>query len=349
MYPLIEDICKHLITFIDKETRIVGDSGIDARELSAKFTTDVVSSCIFSLDAGSLKDKDALIRKMGKEMFKPNLRTMFIFIMSELCPSLNKLLRIPFIPKYVEQFFAKIMREAAQHKADVLQYLLALQEKKNLNDVEMVANAITFFLDGFETSSVAMSLILFEIARDQRVQEKLRREIQEAEEEGPLTMDVIADLPYLDQVVYEALRLNPPATLLSKKCIADCEMPLTRDGKQRFLVKAGTSITIPVLDIHTDPENYENPLEFSPERFDKDRGGIKAFMEKGALLPFGLGPRMCLGQRFALTQMKAGLVDIVKYFEVSVNEKTKVPFVLAPKEFMYVPDGGIWVDFKKLE
>lgn len=355
MYPLIEDVCKNLTTFIDKERRIVGDAGMDARELFAKFTTDVVSNCIFAVDAGSLKDNDAMIRKMGTELLKPGFRIMFLFMAGELCPWLNKLLRIPLIPKHIEQFFTRIMREAAQHrrssgvdKADVLQYLLTLQDKKNLNDVELVANAITFYLDGFETSSVSMALILFEIAHDHRVQEKLRQEIVAAEEEAPLTMDSIAELPYLEQVIYEALRLNSPASMLIKKCIADCEMPLTRDGKKNLLIKAGTTITVPVFDIHRDPENFKDPLEFIPERFDKENGGIKAFMEKGSLLPFGLGPRMCLGQRFALTQMKAGLVEVVRNYEVSVNARTQVPLVIAAKEFLNVPEGGIWVDFKKL-
>lgn len=229
-----------------------------------------------------------------------------------------------------------------------MQYLLALQDKKNLNDVELVANAITFFIDGYETSSVSMALILFEIARDERVQKKLREEIETAATEGPLTMDTISELRYLDQVVYEALRLNAPAPLLSKRCISDCTVPLTVDGKESFTVPAGTTMAVPVYDIHRDPANFENPLEFIPERFDEKNGGVKAFKDKGSLLVFGMGPRACLGQRFAMTQMKAALVDIIKRYEVTVNKKTQVPLVLDPKEFLNVAQGGVWVDFKKL-
>lgn len=355
MYPLIEDVCKNLTQYIDKERRIVGDQGMDARELCAKYTTDVVSNCIFALDAGSLRDQDAMIRKMGKDMVKPSLRLVVLFTIGEICPSLNKILKIRFVPKYVEQFFTKIMKEPAQKrrngkidKADVMQYLLTLQDKKNLNDVELVANAITFFLDGYETSSVSMALILFEIARDKRVQEKLRREICDAEAQGCLTMDSIAELAYLDQVIYEALRLNAPVSALGKRCISECQIRMTEDDQQMFTVPVGTSIVIPVYDIQRDSANYENPLEFIPERFDKEHGGVKAFKDTGVLLAFGMGPRVCLGQRFALTQMKAALVDIVRNFEVSVNEKTQVPLVMDPKEFLNVAQGGIWVDFKNL-
>lgn len=355
MYPLIEDVCKNLVDYIDKESRIVGDKGIDARELSARFTTDVVSNCLFAVDAGALRAEESVIRNMAKEMLKPSLKLAILFMVSEICPSVNKVLRIPFIDKPVERFFTKLMKDAADHrrkskldKADVMQYLLALQDKKNLNDVELIANAITFFLDGYETSSVSMALILFEIARDKRVQGKLREEIRNAEAEAPLTMDTIAALQYLDQVVYEALRLNGPVGAISKRCISECEVSLSKDGKEKVPVPVGTSVLIPLYDIQRDPENFENPLEFIPERFDEELGGVKAHKDKGTLLMFGMGPRVCLGQRFALTQMKAAIVDIVKNFEVSVNGKTQVPLVMDPKEFLNVVQGGVWVDLKRL-
>lgn len=333
----------------------MGDNGFDARELSAKYTTDVVSSCIFALDAGALNKDVSVIRNMAKEMFKPSFRLVVLLLLSEICPKLNRFLRIPFIPKNVEDFFAKLMKDAADHrrsskldKTDVMQYLLTLQDRKNLNDVELVANAITFFLDGYETSSVSMALILFELARDKRVQDKLRKEIMDEEVTGKLTLDAMADLRYLDQVVYEALRLNPPTPFLIKKCTADCEMPLTRDGREVITVTEGTSIAIPLFDIQRDPDNFKDPLEFIPERFDEEHGGVKVFKDKGCLLIFGMGPRECLGKRFAMMQMKSAIVEIIRSYEVSLNVKTQVPLVIDPKEFLNVPQGGVWVDFKRL-
>lgn len=334
----------------------MGTVCFDARELSAKYTTDVISSCIFALDAGSLKDKDAVIRKMAKEMFKPSLRTFFLFMIAEMCPSLNQLLRIKMIPSHVEIFFRELMKEASRmrregtdtDKADIMQYLLALQDKKQLNDTELMANAITFFLDGFETSSISMAFILLELSRNKRVQDKLRREIEDAEEEGPLTMDSIAEMQYMDLVIYEALRLNPVVSALAKKSLSDCEMALTEDAESLFRIPAQTTIIIPVLDIHRDSRNYEDPLEFIPERFDKENGGVKAFRDRGAYLAFGMGPRVCLGQRFALTQIKSALVDILKAFEMTCNEKTQIPLVMDPKEFLNLPQGGIWINFKRL-
>lgn len=356
MYPLVEGVCKNLVEFIEKESLLTGSSGIDARELSAKYTTDVVSNCIFALDAGSLRNEDAEIRKMGKKMMAPDNWKMFLlFVIGEMFPITKKVIRLPFVDKPIETFFANLMRDAIDYriknkieKADYLQHLLAVREKKKLNDVEVVANAVTFFLDGFETSSLNLTFTLYELGRNKRVQEKLRKEIMEAEEDTPLTMEAIADLPYLDQVLHESLRLNPPVTFLSKRCTEDCKLFIDRAGKQELEVTKGMTILLPVWSIHRDPRNYADPLDFIPERFDADQGGVKAYRDKGAFLSFGDGPRICLGMRFALTQIKAALVDVLKNYEVSVNPKTQEPIELDPKEFLTVAKGGVWVDFKKL-
>lgn len=345
-------MCGNLKDYIDRETKLTGDKGMNARELAARFTTDVVSNCIFALDAGSLKDRDATIRKMGTEIFKPGFRLFLLFLINEVCPKALQFLRIPVVPSHAQDFFAGVMRDAIDYrtknnieKADFLGYLLTLREKKNWTDVQVVANAMTFFIDGFETSSLSIAHILFEIGQNKRVQGKLRQEIAEA---GPLTMESIADLKYLDQVIHETLRLNPPASFSVKRCTEECEISYTHDDKNKVKIVPGTVMVIPIFDIHRDPENYENPLEFYPERFDEENGGIKGFRDRGVQLSFGDGPRICLGMRFALTQIKAAIVEIVKTYEVSVNAKTQVPLVLDPKEFLVYPQGGIWVNFKKL-
>ena len=87
------------------------------------------------------------------------------------------------------------------------------------------------------------------------------------------------------------MRMHPAALLLNRVCNEPIEIESVKGKK--FLVEKGLSIIIPVLDVHYDPENYENPEEFSPERFDD--GGIKDYKDKCVFLAFGDGPRMCLG------------------------------------------------------
>jgi cytochrome P450 family 6/cytochrome P450 family 28 len=133
---------------------------------------------------------------------------------------------------------------------------------------------------------------------------------------------------------------------MQRECTEAIELEGVKGKK--YQMKVGDSVMIPIYSIQRDPEFYPEPEKFIPERFNAEHGGVKAFKDKGVLLPFGDGPRICLGQRFALMQSKAAIAEIVRKFEISVNEKTPNPLVLDPKEFINVKIGKIWLDFKSL-
>lgn len=76
---------------------------------------------------------------------------------------------------------------------------------------------------------------------------------------------------------------------------------------------------------------------------------MKAFQDKGVFLGFGAGPRICLGMKFAMMQTKIAIAELIRNFEVSVNEKTQLPLTLDPKEILNVKTGGIWINFKALK
>ncbi|XP_059618983.1 probable cytochrome P450 28a5 [Phlebotomus argentipes] len=354
MYPIIDDVCAIMIKYLERECEKAPVDGIDAKELAAMYTTDVVSNCIFGLDAGSFTGGDATIRKMGKKLMEPNWQIMLYFMAVQMLPFLMKIYKMAFVPKYIEKFFVQIMKNAIAFREksnvdrfDYLHYLLELKEKKNLNELDMVAHAVTFFLDGFETSSIAMAFTLYELAGHKNAQNKLRKEIQDTiASHGKLTFDIVSEMPYLDQVLNESLRLYPPATTSAKVCTERIQFKV-KEGEYRTIEK-DDNIAIPIYCFHRDPEFYENPNEFIPERFDQENGGVKAFREKGVFLPFSDGPRICLGQRFAQTQLKAAIVSLIRDFEIDVNPKTKEPIVLDPKQFLAYAEGGLWLNFKKL-
>lgn len=151
--------------------------------------------------------------------------------------------------------------------------------------------------------------------------------------------------------MYESIRLHSPIPILSKICTEsitleddECEIG-DKFTKKSFNIEKGDVIAIPVYSIHRDPYNFKNPDKFDPERFSSENGGFKAAEDKGILLPFGGGPRVCIGRRFAKLQMKRALVEILTHFELKFNKKTKYPLIADPKEFFFKPIGGLWVDF----
>lgn len=143
--------------------------GLDTRELAAKYTTDVVSTCIFAMDGGSFSKKDSEIRKAANRiMLKPNFVLVIKFIISSMLPSLKKLIKLNFIPKDVEIFFTDLLNQALRYRKDnnitridYLDYLSQLKDKKNLTELDLAGHTITFFVDGFDTSSVFISHALF--------------------------------------------------------------------------------------------------------------------------------------------------------------------------------------------
>ena len=145
----------------------------------------------------------------------------------------------------------------------------------------------------------------------------------------------------------ESLRMHSPLLFNSRECTE--EFLLEADDGQKVLIEKGINVYVPINLFHYDPEYYTDPHTFYPERFDAENGGLKSFKDKGVYLPFGDGPRICLGMKFALLQSKAAIAEIVNNFEISVNAKTPEKLVIDPNEFMNINIGGLWLDFTPIE
>ncbi|KAJ6638130.1 putative cytochrome P450 28a5, partial [Pseudolycoriella hygida] len=355
MYPLIDDVCKKMTKFLHQQNEKELPDGFDAKELAAKFTTDVVASCIYGVDSKAFSDEESMIRKMGSSIFQPRLKMIIYFILIQAFPFIQKIYQMPIVSKNVESFFINLMEDAIKlreeqkiERDDYLNYLLQLKKKKNLPNIDVVAHTITFFLDGFETSSIVIAHILYHLGGNKSVQDKLRQEINEnVGKDGRMDFEVLSELEYLNQVFHETLRINPPAGVSSKICTVATEL---RDYEGNILpVEKGMVVQIPTYCIHHDERFYPEPEKFDPDRFSAANGGLKTYRDKGVFLGFLDGPRMCLGMRFALTQSKAAVAEILRNFEVTVNTKTQEPLVLDPKAFLLLPIGGLWINLKALE
>ena len=96
-----------------------------------------------------------------------------------------------------------------------------------------------------------------------------------------------------------------------------------------------------------DPEYFPDPEKFDPDRFSPENGGAKAFIDQGVFLPFGTGPRICVGNRFAVSQSKLAIAEIIRTFEISVNPKTPKKFEIHPQALI-ITVLGCYLDFKEI-
>ncbi|CAG9805402.1 unnamed protein product [Chironomus riparius] len=350
LYPLIQDVSTRMVKYIANESK--KSKPCDARELAAKYTTDVVSNCIFGVDAESFTKENAEIREMGRKLLSPSTIVFIKLVLIGSFSILKKFMKVQFTKMEIQQFFVDLMKQALKYRdenkvqrEDFLDYIIQLRNKKHINELEMASHTISFFSDGFETSSIAISHALYELANNKRVQDKLRNEINNnRDENGQLSFEKLQEMSYLDQVFHEALRMHPPLVTSSKMCSENVD--LEYDGK-KVTVEKGINVYIPILEVHYDPENFLEPKKFHPERFDD--GAMKDYVDRCVFMPFGGGPRICLGMRFALLQSKAALATIIGNYVVTVNQKTQDnPFVIDAAEFLNIKTGGLWVNFKPL-
>ncbi|KXJ78559.1 hypothetical protein RP20_CCG004243 [Aedes albopictus] len=353
LLPIMDNVCKNMVNYIDQHTP---DGPIETKEMATKYTTDVVSSCIFGAEGGSLTSERSEIREMGNNLFQQTFMFMVLAVVSSVAPFLKRFVKLSLIPKYIEDYFVGLMTEAVRNRktsgikqVDYLDHLISLQEQKEISILDMAAHGVTFFIDGFETTSEVLGFALLELSVDKVIQQRLRQEVLAAEEGGEqLTYEMIMELPYLDRIVNETLRKWPPAFALSKRCTEEITFRLNKN--REVLIEKGITAVLPIWAIHLDEEYYPDPARFNPDRYSEDDGGhsVKYYQEKGVFLPFGDGPRACIGRRIGLLQIKRALVEIVRNYDFTVNSKTVLPIQIDPQNIVVTPLGGMWIDYRKL-
>nr|XP_046490458.1 probable cytochrome P450 6a13 [Neodiprion pinetum]XP_046490459.1 probable cytochrome P450 6a13 [Neodiprion pinetum]XP_046490460.1 probable cytochrome P450 6a13 [Neodiprion pinetum] len=338
MYHLLSECADHFEKYVI-DLAAKGDP-IECKEITAKFTTDVIGSCAFGLNMNALASENSEFRKMGKKVFDPSVRDSVVRTMRDSLPVLFKFLKIRVFSREMTKFFVNSTAETIAYRIkhnivrpDFIHLLMELRKDSDPTDFEwtdelVAAQVFIFFLAGFETSATTISFALYELAQNESIQEKLRDEIQNAlkTHNGSLPFEVIKELKYLDKVFQETLRKHPPLSFLSRRSVKDYTIPDTT-----VHIPSGTKIFIPILGLHHDPQYYPDPEVFDPERFAAEAVQKRPQM---AYLPFGEGPRICIGARFAVYQTKMGIIQILKNFKVSLCSKTKVPYDIDPTTFV---------------
>lgn len=211
-------------------------------------------------------------------------------------------------------------REAGLYRGDFLDLMLEAREdqqnpsgklpKYPLTDMMIVANSVLFILAGFDTTANTLSFFAFLLAKHPEIQKKLREEIKEnVDEKGELTYQGIMEAKFLDACLSETLRMYSPAHVTERQCTKEYKVPGTD-----VVIQPKMIVAVPINSIHHDERYWPEPEEFRPERFLPEN---KEDIKSGTYLPFGLGPRNCIGMRFAQMEAKLAIAKILLDFELS--------------------------------
>ncbi|KAK9680000.1 Cytochrome P450 [Popillia japonica] len=352
MFPIIVDTGKELVKVLEEECQ---KGPIEAKDICARYTTDIIGNCAFGIECNSLKDPKTEFRIKGARLFDMTTLEVLSNFFSFVLPNVARFLGVRLLPKEATDFFWNIIKENTEYREkngfrrnDAFQLLLDMKNNEDqdsdasLTYNELAAQAFIFFVGGFETSSSMMSFVLLELSLNEDVQDRLRDEINAVMKRynNEITYESLADMKYLEMVMNETLRKYPPLPALPRECTKEYKVPNTD-----VVIPVGQAVFIPIQGIHYDPEYYPDPEKFDPMRFsDENRSKIPQF----AFLPFGEGPRICLGMRFAFMQGKVGLISIVRNFKITINPKTEIPVKLDPTKFFAGTRGGIWMDLERI-
>ncbi|KAF2357063.1 Cytochrome P450 [Trinorchestia longiramus] len=344
MFHLIQDQSSVFV----RRCRDVRDENliVNLKEYFSSFTMDVIACCAFGLETSTLEGKNKEFLKMATDTMKTSFTQILKSMVFMMSPKVAKALKMKFMSSSM-QYLERVARDAIQareqgdYRGDFLDLLLEVRESSDSNDLDenklstkklalndstIVAQCLLFLLAGFDTTANTLSFTSALLARNPQIQEALRAELKNKlrdNEDGKLSYQNIMECKYMDAVLSETLRMYPPAHAIERKCIKDYQIP-----ESSIKINKGMMVSIPVYSLQHDERYFPDPEVFNPERFlPENKGNILS----GTYLPFGLGPRMCIAERFARMESKLVLADLVLNFDLSVPaecEELKIAKVL---------------------
>ncbi|XP_045537777.1 probable cytochrome P450 6a14 [Papilio machaon] len=362
MYSLVENIANDALAYADT----YHDSGksLNFSKFYETYTMEIIGSVGFGVECNGFKNPNSEFYVRGHEYFNPQtLYWTLVRALAFFAPDLFKKLKIRRIHPDIVNFFYNLVTQTVEYRQknnfkrnDFLQTLIELKNDDSIDDkgenkiqrgifsmTDVAANTMLYMFAGYETSATAGQLAAYELALNPHVQDKAREEVTRvlAKYNGQCTYDAQNEMTYMNMVIDESMRKYPPMRSLFRRCTKEYRLP-----NSDVIIEEGTLVFIPIQAIQMDPDIFPDPEKFDPERFSPEK---KAKMHPCHWMPFGEGPRKCLGLRQGYVESKLALVKLLHKYELILDERTPVPMKIKASALACVPDGGVWLKLRKLE
>uniref|UniRef100_A0A8C6FV90 Phylloquinone omega-hydroxylase CYP4F2-like n=1 Tax=Moschus moschiferus TaxID=68415 RepID=A0A8C6FV90_MOSMO len=330
-----------------------GHTRLDMFEHVSLMTLDSLQKCVFSFDSncqdeyiGTILELSALVANRNQQIF---LHMDFLYFLTPDGRRFHRACRLvhDFTDAVIQERHRTLPKEniddflKAKVKTKTLDFIDVLlltkdEDGKGLSDEDICAEADTFMFEGHDTTASSLSWILYNLAKHPEYQECCRQEVQELlrdRESKEIEWDDLTQLPFLTMCIKESLRLHPSVTGISRCCTKDIVLP---DGR---VIPKGVICLISIFGTHHNPSVWPDPEVMNPRR----RSPL-------AFIPFSAGPSPdsfhwnCIGQTFALTEMKVVLaLSLLRFrFLPDKEEPRRKP------ELILRAESGLWLQVEPL-
>ena len=320
MMEPMADIADQAMEFLESKS----DTPIGMKKFFQGYALDTICRCGFSIETNCHADQDSPIANAGREAFQgfvinnwlESIFTTFLYFFPGLeakFPSLLYPEAFFKLQEIIDDIIEKRQKSSEKHHDFIDKIIQVANDPKSPVSQDMIfAQGKIFFAAGFETTSNCLATLCYNLALNPDVQEKVYQEVLEAlEKHEKIDQECIQDLPYLEATLNENLRLYSPIIVQDRVCKKDVEV-------KGLLIKKGTYIQMPIQAAHLHEEFFPEPHKFKPERF------LNNEMLPYTFRAFSGGPRVCLGQRFALIEMKIGMAKLLQKFKIDTCPETKL-------------------------
>ncbi|KAJ3695268.1 hypothetical protein LUZ60_000645 [Juncus effusus] len=353
MLPAFAICSDELINKWENLAKSNGSFELDISPELQNFTGDVISRAAFG---SSYEEGRRIFQLLGEQQERFSEAFKFLFIPFHLYLPIEKIRKM----KAIEREICTLIRNIIEKRQKAIQYgemtkddLLDLLLESNMREMsqngnsksilgmtmeDMIQECKLFYFAGQETTSVLLMWTMIVLSIHPEWQEKAREEVLQQFGKHTPDFDRLNHLKILTMILYEVLRLYPPVARVTRKTYKTMQL-----GNVTY--PPGVLLALPTLIIHHDKEIWgPDASEFKPDRFSE---GISKATKNGqmAFFPFGWGPRICIGQNFALLEAKMGLSMILQHFEFQLSEK----YVHAPHSVVTIhPQHGAPLKFTRI-
>ncbi|XP_058281089.1 cytochrome P450 4F11 isoform X3 [Hylobates moloch] len=344
----------------DKWQRLAseGSARLDMFEHISLMTLDSLQKCVFSFESNcqekpseyiaAILELSAFVEKRNQQIL---LHTDFLYYLTPDGQRFRRACHLvhDFTDAVIQerrrtlptQGIDDFLKNKAKSKTlDFIDVLLLSKDEdgKELSDEDIRAEADTFMFEGHDTTASGLSWVLYHLAKHPEYQERCRQEVQELlKDREPIEIewDDLAQLPFLTMCIKESLRLHPPVPAISRCCTQDIVLP---EGR---VIPKGIVCLISIIGIHYNPTVWPDPEVYDPFRFDQENIKERSPL---AFIPFSAGPRNCIGQAFAMAEMKVVLALTLLRFRIlpTHTEPRRKP------ELILRAEGGLWLRVEPL-